>query len=67
MEEGKTFILRSIDRIEITSVDFPDTLWGHAASLGQMNVMEQVLPAMFGSSISRANRIWNFRVSHSPC
>ncbi len=33
MEEGKTFILRSIDRIEIVDVEFPDTLWCHAMRL----------------------------------
>jgi FkbM family methyltransferase len=30
METGKTFILRSIDTIDIMDVDFPATLWGHA-------------------------------------
>ena len=30
MEKGKTFILRSIEKVEITDVDFRDTLWGHA-------------------------------------
>jgi FkbH-like protein/FkbM family methyltransferase len=29
-EKGKTFILQSIEKIEITDVDYPDTLWGHA-------------------------------------
>ncbi len=33
MEKGKTFILRSIEKVEITDVDFPDTLWGHATLL----------------------------------
>ena len=35
MEKGKTFILRSIDKIEVTDVNFPDTLWGHATLLPQ--------------------------------
>jgi len=33
METGKTFILRSIEKVEVTDVDFPDTLWGHATLL----------------------------------
>ena len=35
MEKGKTFILRSIEKIEVTDVNFPDTLWGHATLLPQ--------------------------------
>lgn len=30
IEKGKTFILKSIDRIEIHAVDFPEVLWAHA-------------------------------------
>ena len=33
MEKGKTFILRSIDSIEMTDLDLPETLWGHATLL----------------------------------
>jgi FkbH-like protein/FkbM family methyltransferase len=33
IEKGKTFILRSIDKIEVTDINFPDTLWGHAVLL----------------------------------
>ena len=33
MEKGKTFVLQSIEEIEITDVDFPDTLWAHATVL----------------------------------
>jgi len=33
MEQGKTFILRSIEKIEVRDVNFPDTLWGHAVRL----------------------------------
>jgi FkbH-like protein/FkbM family methyltransferase len=33
MAKGKTFVLRAIEKIEITSVNFPDTLWGHATLL----------------------------------
>jgi FkbH-like protein/FkbM family methyltransferase len=30
IEHGRTFVLRSIEKIEVTSLDFPRTLWGHA-------------------------------------
>ncbi len=30
MARGRTFVLRSIDRIEIADLNFPDTLWCHA-------------------------------------
>ena len=30
MAQGRTFVLRSIDRIEIASLNFPATLWCHA-------------------------------------
>ncbi len=33
MAGGRTFMLRSIERIEIASLDFPDTLWCHATLL----------------------------------
>lgn len=33
MEKGKTFILRSIDKIQLTELEFPETLWGHATLL----------------------------------
>jgi len=33
MEEGKTFILRSIEKLELRDVNFPDTLWVHATRL----------------------------------
>lgn len=30
VDQGKTFVLQSIDRIEIAELDFPQALWGHA-------------------------------------
>ena len=33
MAGGRTFILRSIERMEIASLEFPDTLWCHATLL----------------------------------
>jgi FkbH-like protein/FkbM family methyltransferase len=35
MEKGKTFILRSIEKVEIADVNLPDALWGHATLLPQ--------------------------------
>jgi FkbH-like protein/FkbM family methyltransferase len=35
MEKGKTFILRSIEKVEVSDVNFPDTLWGHATLLAE--------------------------------
>jgi FkbH-like protein/FkbM family methyltransferase len=33
MDEGRTFVLQSIDKLEVTSIDYPDPLWGHATLL----------------------------------
>jgi FkbH-like protein/FkbM family methyltransferase len=33
MEKGKTYILRSIEKIEVRDVNFPETLWGLATRL----------------------------------
>jgi len=33
MEKGKTFVLRSIEEIDIKDIDFPETLWGLATKL----------------------------------
>ena len=33
MEKGKTFVLRSIEKVQVMDFDFPDTLWGHATLL----------------------------------
>ena len=30
LEQGKTFVLRSIEQLAVTDVRFPDTLWAHA-------------------------------------
>jgi len=35
MKKGKTFILRSIQKVQITDLNFPDTVWGHATLLAQ--------------------------------
>src|SRR5882672_2757937 len=32
-EKGKTFVLRSIEKVEVMDLDFPATLWGHAVLL----------------------------------
>ncbi len=33
LDQGKTFILRSIEKVELADVRFPETLWGHAVLL----------------------------------
>src|SRR5205085_587923 len=33
IEKGKTFILRSIEKVEVIDVNFPNTLWGQATLL----------------------------------
>jgi FkbH-like protein/FkbM family methyltransferase len=42
METGKTFILRSIDRIEIAHFDLPDTVWAHATKLDEQALVGDV-------------------------
>ena len=41
MEKGKTFILRSIEKLEIADVNLPDALWGHATLLPQSDGNEK--------------------------
>ena len=38
MARGKTFILRSIERIEMANLNFPGTLWCHATLLPEVEV-----------------------------
>ncbi len=38
MDRGRPFILRSIDRIQVADLDFPDTLWGRATLQAQSRV-----------------------------
>jgi FkbH-like protein/FkbM family methyltransferase len=35
MEEGKTFILRSIEKVQVMDLNFPATLWCHATRLSE--------------------------------
>jgi hypothetical protein len=35
IEKGKTFVLRSIEKVELRETHFPDTLWDHAVLHGQ--------------------------------
>jgi hypothetical protein len=37
MEQGRTFILRSIEKLEVADVNFPDAVWGHATLLPGSN------------------------------
>jgi len=34
-DQGRTFVLRSIEKIEVADVEFPEELWGHATLLPQ--------------------------------
>ena len=36
MEKGRTYVLRSIEKVDITDVNFPDALWGHATLLSRL-------------------------------
>jgi len=53
MEQGKTFVLRSIERIDLKNVNFPETLWGHATRVpAQAGNDKEILGnvRVFGSS-----------------
>ena len=70
MEKGKTFILRSIDKVEVTDVNFPDTLVGpcHAATdsddgdkkgfLGNVRIFDQSGKTVFATF---GGRLCHFR------
>jgi hypothetical protein len=59
MEKGKTFILRAIEKIEVTDVNFPDVLWVMPHCCREMTVVKRACSATSGSSTSQASRIWN--------
>nr|AFB69908.1 OciA [uncultured bacterium] len=40
MEEGRTFVLRSIERVEVYAPEFPETLWGHAIRRGNVRLFD---------------------------
>ena len=42
MDSGRTFILRSIDSIELRDLEFPSTLWGQATLLDARDVCSHV-------------------------
>jgi polyketide synthase 12 len=39
MDEGRTFVLRSIERVEVYDRDLPGTLWGHATRGGDVRAL----------------------------
>jgi FkbH-like protein/FkbM family methyltransferase len=69
MEKGKTFVLRSIEKVELTDIDFPDTLWGHATllkeddskgSLGNIRIFDQSgkpYLALYGIALKLLDRV----------
>jgi len=69
MEKGKTFVLRSIEKVEVTDVNFPDTLWGHATllreddskgSLGTVQIFDQSgkpYLALYGIALKLLDRV----------
>jgi FkbH-like protein/FkbM family methyltransferase len=42
MEKGKTFILRSIEQIEISDFNLPETVWGHAIMRDEQGLVGDV-------------------------
>src|SRR6266705_985699 len=62
MEKGKTFVLRSIEKVEITDVNFPDTLWAHATLLTQDAPHAVPLPIGWGEGDRERGLVGNVRV-----
>jgi len=46
MEKGRTYVLRSIEKVDIIDVNFPDTLWGHATLLSRRDADD---PGLLGN------------------
>ena len=62
MEKGKTFVLRSIEKIEVTDVNFPDTLWGHATLQAQDAPHPVPLPVRWAEGERERGLVGNVRV-----
>jgi FkbH-like protein/FkbM family methyltransferase len=41
LDQGRTFVLRSIERIEVYDFDLPGTLWGHATQRGDVRLFDE--------------------------
>lgn len=58
MEKGKAFVLRAIEKIRVTNVDFPETLWGHATVMAH----DAPHPIQSGDGGRESGLIGNVRV-----
>jgi FkbH-like protein/FkbM family methyltransferase len=59
MGEGKTLVLRSIERIEVYDFELPETLWGHATQRGDVRLLDEsgkTYVALFGVAFSLLER-----------
>lgn len=59
MGEGRTFVLRSIERIEVYDFDLPETLWGHATQDGDVRLFDEsgkTYLRLFGVALSLLER-----------
>ena len=59
MDQGKTFVLRSIERIEVYDLDLPETLWGHATQRGDVRLFDdsgKTYLELFGVAFSLLER-----------
>ena len=59
MDEGRAFVLRSIERIEVYDFDLPATLWGHATRGGDVRLFDEsgkTYVRLFGVALSLLER-----------
>ena len=59
MDEGRAFVLRSIERIEVDDFDLPETLWGHATRGGDVRLFDEsgkTYVRLFGVALSLLER-----------
>jgi FkbH-like protein/FkbM family methyltransferase len=62
LAEGRTFVLRAIETIEIRTTDFPDTLWGHATLAAQDTPRPNPLPIGWEEGDRKRGLLGNVRV-----
>ncbi len=59
MDEGRAFVLRSIERIEVYDFELPATLWGHATRGGDVRLFDEsgkTYVRLFGVALSLLER-----------
>ena len=59
LDEGRTFMLRSIERIEVHDFELPPTLWGHATRSGDVRLFDEAGKTyleLFGVALSLLER-----------